>query len=298
MRALAPFEPATPAMIVGRSMGDAVPALGLGEPMALLGGDRLGPNGIPLLVMHDHQPAFRRWVGQSCHGLLAAERPWFSAPPLILTSVEGAGRTHAARRLAQVAGVPHAILNLTDPVIAANVAASGAVGEALWASPVTVAMAASGCANPIVSVLGADQVSDDVAIGLLAMIDPATSHAWREDRLGIVMDYGEVSWILQCSKPAALPATILTRAAHVRLEPPPARARKMLTLSILAEVLHDLDIAPGSSGFGWGELRDRLPNDPRRLSARQIYADTMAAVRGVTLGGGPPDADHAGNTPF
>ena len=42
-----PFHPATPAIIVGHSATADVPPLGLGEPFALLGGDRLGSSGIP-----------------------------------------------------------------------------------------------------------------------------------------------------------------------------------------------------------------------------------------------------------
>ena len=143
MNGITAFEPAIPAMVVGRSFDGSPPPLGLGEPFALLGGDRLGPDGIPFQVMHEHQPGFLRWVTQSCQASLAAERPWFRGRPVVLTGEQGVGRTHAARWLARVAGPPHVVLNLTDPVIAANVTASGRVNEALWASPITVAMAAT-----------------------------------------------------------------------------------------------------------------------------------------------------------
>lgn len=196
MNGIAPFEPATPAMVVGQSFDGASPPLGLGEPFALLGGERLGPDGIPFLAMHDHQPKFLEWLAESCRNLLAAERPWFRAEPMVITGPPGAGRTHAARWLARVAGVPHVILNLTDPLVAANIAASRRVNEALWASPITIAMAATRCANPVVSVIGTDRMSDDVASGLASMIDPDTSVFWSEDQLGTCVDLSEVTWIL------------------------------------------------------------------------------------------------------
>ncbi len=60
MNSLAPLRPARPAMIVGRAFDDCPAPLGLSEPFALDGGDRLGPDGIAFELMHEHQPAFLR----------------------------------------------------------------------------------------------------------------------------------------------------------------------------------------------------------------------------------------------
>ena len=175
MTELAPFQPATPAMIVGHSTGASVPPLGLGEPFALRGGDQLGPGGITFELGHDWQVDLCDTVAGACEGLLAAERPWFRLPPTALVG-KGTGRTHAGRSLARAVGVPHIILNLSDPVIAMNVAGSGEINEALWVSPIVTAMAATRCANPVVSVVGAEH-NADAAMALVTMIDPALGRA-------------------------------------------------------------------------------------------------------------------------
>lgn len=278
MNSLTHFEPATPAMIVGKAFGDSSPPLGLGEPFALLGGDRLGPNGIPFLLMHEHQPAFLQWVAQTCRKLLQAERPWFRAELLLLTGPQGAGRTHAARWLARCAGVPHVVLNLTDPVMAANLAASSQVSEALWASPITVAMAATACANPIVTVVGADKVSDDVAAGLASMIDPELGTAWSEDQLGVQIDLGEVSWILQCDRPEAVSGVIRERASLVRLAPAPMGTDTVLALSVLLEAMGDLGLDPADRAYGWSRIKKHLSIN-YRPSTKQLYAEWVSAIR-------------------
>jgi len=282
MVALAPFQPGTPAMIVGRSVGhdaggDPLP-LELGEPFALLGGDRLGPDGIPFRIMHEHQPAFLAWVRDRCAAMLAAERPWFGGGTLVLGGVPGAGRTHAARWLARVAGVRHAVLNLTDPVIAANVAATGEVDEAMGASPVTIAMATARCANPIVTVVGADRVNIDVLAGLAAMIDPERGRCWREDRLGVDIDLGEVTWILQRDEQREIPAWVAPQARAVTLDAVPHGRDHVLALSICCEALGDLGIDPRAGTVSWDRIRDQLPRYGR-TSAKALYADIVDALR-------------------
>ena len=277
MTGIAIFEPATPAMIVGRSFDDSPPPLGLGEPFALLGGDRLGADGIPFRIMHEHQPTFRHWVTQSCQASLSAERPWFRGTPLLLSGPAGAGRTHAARWLARVSGVPHAVLNLSDPVIAANIAASGRVNEALWASPVPVAMAAARCANPVASVIGADQASDDVMAGLVAMIHPDTASSWSEDQLNTAVDLGEVTWIIQCEQFLNLPAALRNHATSVVLQQTPARIDSVFTLSIMLEVMGDLGIESTDPAFNWSRIRSQLPSRGYN-TAKSLYAQIFSVI--------------------
>jgi hypothetical protein len=283
MNGLGQFEPAMPAMIVGRSIDGATSLpLGLDEPFVLLGGDRLGPDGIPFAVMQDHQPMFDKWVAQTCAGLVDAGRSWFKGQPIILSGPKGAGRTHASRMLALTVGVPHVILDLTDPVVAANLAASRQVGEDMWTSPITIAMAAHRCANPVVSVLGVDRMSDDVAAGLITMIDPETGWAWYEDKLKVEMDFTEVTWILQCGNFSAVPPALRQHASPVRLVATPW-IDSSFGLSVVLEVLTDLGIDPKHPAMSWHAIRRRLP---RRYSpsAKVLYAEFTNAVTDILRG--------------
>ncbi|MEA1086466.1 hypothetical protein SFC76_19515 [Sphingomonas sp. CD22] len=286
MNDISAFEPAIPAMVVGQSFGGTPPPLGLGEPFALMGGDRLGPDGIPFAIMHDHQPALLRWVKQSCEASLAAERPWFRGSPLLLPGSHGAGRTHAARWLARVVGVPHCILNLTDPVIAANIAASRHVNEALWASPLTIAMSATRIANPVATVIGADKVSEDVSAGLATMMDPETGTCWSEDQLGITVDLGEVTWVIQCDQVSALPPALRNISTPVVLQRPPGGLDSVLTLSVMLEVMNDLRLEPTDPLYSWARIQAALPHYYFK-SAKGLYADMVNAL--MALRQGSPD---------
>lgn len=290
MATLAPFQPGTPAMIVGHGVGEDPLPLELGEPFALLGGDRLGPDGIPFLLMHEHQPDFLAWVRERCAAMLAAERPWFGGGALILAGPAGAGRTHAARWLARIVGVPHAVLNLTDPVIAANVAASGEITEAIGASPVTIAMATARCANPVVTVVGADRVGDDVLAGLTAMMDSERGRRWREDRLGIDVDFGEVTWVLQRDVGRGIPSWVSPVADAVALRSAPHGRDHVLALSICCEAMGDLGIDPRDGAVSWHRIREQLPRYGLN-TAKALYANIVNALR-ESLRPGDTVIDH------
>ena len=271
------FQPAVPAMIVGHSTIDAVPPLGLGEPFALLGGDRLGPAGIPFTVGHEWQPTFLSAVAGSCEDLLAAERPWFRMPPSVLTGRPGAGRTHTARALARAAGVPHIILNLSDPVIGASMAASSEISEALWVSPVVTAMAATRCANPIVSVIGAS-TNADAALAVASMVDPVLGRAWAEDRIGTIVDLGEVTWLVQADAVEDLAAPLVEKLLVIAMETDAVHAHSSAFVSLLAEVLHDLKIAPLNPAVSWDDIVRRVtePPAPARQKTGVASASTHA----------------------
>ena len=277
-RSPAAFRRAVPAMIVGRREDGDVPALGLGEPFALHGGDRLGPDSITWLMSHEWQPHLVQAVADACEGNLRDERAWFRMAPVVLVGPDSAGRTHAARAIARAAGVPHAILNVSDPVIAANVGAAGEVGEALWVTPVVAAMAATRCANPVVTVVGADEATGDVAAALAAMIDPATAGSFREDRLGVLVDLGEVTWIIQCRPQRQLPPALSGLATPIPLGAPSADPESLLGLSILLEALDDLGVDPDAAGLTWSGIMAGVSSRWRWRSPRAAYAEFRSAL--------------------
>lgn len=266
------FQPAAPAMIVGHSVADGVPPLGLGEPFALLGGDRLGPAGIPFLVGHEWQPAFLHAIRTACDDLLAAGRPWFRMPPALLAG--GEGRSHAARSLARAAGVHHIFLNISHAVIGACISGSTDFSEALWVSPIVTAMAATQCANPVVSVIGAD-VNADAAVALASMLDPVLGRAWMEEKIGTVVDLGEVTWLVQADSLERLPTPLADKLMIVPMKEVAIGEHDEILVSLLAEVLADLGISPADPTVAWANIVERVRTSqpsqgeaPRFRSAR------------------------------
>ena len=154
-------------------------------------------------------------------------------------------------------------------------------------------MAAKRCANPIATVVGIDKVGDDVAAGLIAMIDPATGRAWSEDRLQTYMDFGEVTWIIQCDSVTSVPPHLRALTAHVAFSEFPANIETTAALSILLEVLDDLGFDYADPLYDWPNIA-RVLGGYRCPSAKQLYAAMANAVTELARSG-PPEIDRKGD---
>ena len=262
------LEPVIPAMIVGQNRESTDIPLGFGEPFALLGGDRLGPGGIPFALAHEWQPEFLSAVICACEQAIEETRPWFRMTPSFLTGPAGTGRTHAARRLAKSVGVPHVILNLSDPLIAANLGSGGEIGEALWVSPVAAAMAATRVANPVVSVVGMG-IHPDADATLAELIDPAIGSYFHEDMLGIDLDLGEVTWLIQIDEAKNLPPLFGLSLEEIAFKRGYGRGSE-ICLSVAMEVLADLQL--GSEILA-AQLPEILDHERNVASVSEIYSD-------------------------
>jgi hypothetical protein len=213
-------------------------SLGLDAELELRGGDRLGPTGIQFDLGLEWAAGLRALVGEACDRQRVGGRPWFTMPPVLLTGLEGAGRTNAARQLARTAGLPHITFDLTCSMVGARTCGP----DAAIPNPIATAIALSGCANPVVSVRGAHRASGPTLDLLVRMLDPETSGRFVDSALGAVLDLRQVVWIVQSRTHDQLPHNIRSRLWRVELEPFRSRDSRMFAVDVLAEVLGDLGL--------------------------------------------------------
>ncbi len=159
-------------------------------------------------------------------------------------------------------------------------------------------MAAKRCANPIVTVIGIDKVGDDIASGLVSMVDPATGRAWSEDKLQTEVDFGEVTWIIQCDDLTRVPHALRAQAGHVGFSAFPSGVENTAARSILLEVLDDLGLDEADPAFDWPHVARHLNGYNR--GAKQLYARITDVVTDLARNGPSdvnPDEDD-GDVPF
>lgn len=189
--------------------------------------------------------------------------------------------------------MPHIILNLSDPVIGASMAASSEVSEALWVSPVVTAMAATRCANPIVSMIGAG-TNADAGLAVASMVDPFLGRAWAEDRIGTIVDLGEVTWLVQADAIQELTAPLAEKLSVIPMQQVDVDPQSPVFVSLLAEVFEDLKLAPVDPTVSWDDIVRRVARqyglggdyprfhhyEPRHFgrSVRQIYGHLRTAI--------------------
>lgn len=173
------------------------PTFGLDRPTRLLGAAALPPDALPSATGLDHVPGLCSLLADACHAKVMAGRNWFGHPPIVLVGESGFGRGALAHRIAGVAGVP---LVEADGADVDGTAERTAISTRDVPVPV-LAMALTGCANPIILLDLADLSLTPFASRRLAeMLDPTRTGRWLHEGLRTVFDLSHVSWIVQASR--------------------------------------------------------------------------------------------------
>lgn len=236
-----PHQPAPPpSVVVARAFDGGVPALGLDRPLALLGGHALSPAVLPGALGLDWLPQVQDVVGRASLAMARAGAGFFRMPPTALTARKGSGRTHVAGRIARLAGLPLLVVAVGGEHGAERLLPPGLEGRYIAPSPITVCMAATRCANPVVLLEGVEHARDETVELLASMMDPAACAGWTEEALGCSIDLRGVSWLLALPGPGVVPAGL----SHLVPESANAGVKNsdgewLRSLSILLEVMDD-----------------------------------------------------------
>lgn len=231
--------PRVPTMVVGESYSVDVVPLGLGEPLQLRGGDRLERPGIAERLGCEWNAEFLRMVHDAAVLQLASGRRWFRMDPVLLAGPKGAGRTHVARRLAHEAGVPHVAICVAGggARLALGAAASGP--SPAVPSQLALAVALSGCANPLIDVSGVEDASPDTLARLATAMDPMQGRL-DDEGLGVTLELSEASWLVQVAPGREPPPAMAEVAKVVALaKPDSAEWLDLAWIETLIEVAAD-----------------------------------------------------------
>ena len=272
--------------VVARSFSGKVPPYGLDQPLVLIGGDHLGPAALASRLALDWTPDLLDVVAETCSRQAAADEPWLTLPPLNLMGGPGAGRTHLARQIARHVGLPCVSMDVSGPLGADRLRRERRSPDVSLPPLPILAMAASGCANPIVLVTGVDHATDQTLDLLAPMIDPGSSARWVDEALGMTVDLSHVSWLVAtASDPLNWSFGEMLRPVQVaRPSLLGAAGFGVLAVSILREVLADLDLTRDDLGPG-AEAMLRTICDRRAYTHsvselhRQITEKVLSSLR-------------------
>lgn len=222
--------------VVGTSHSSAPMAMGLEAPMPLRGGSKVAAR----LRRADFswQPDVPAILARAAS---SAERGSVGFGAILLEGEPGAGRTHLARRLAHLAGVPHVRIDLSGGGLEQLVQRRRGPDLTLPTAPV-LAIAACQIANPVISLLGVDELGEDEQELLVRMINPATSDRWQDQAAGGAVDLSHISWMVQ----SHLPGRIAPRLAHllhpIRMFWPTDDAVVLHAVEVIAEAAVDENV--------------------------------------------------------
>jgi len=274
IRALQP-----PSVIVANSFSDSPPRLGLDDPLELRGGDRLGPDGAVADMVIDWAPDLQAAVWQACRRQMAIEQPWFAMPPTALISPPGTGSVHLARQISRHAGLPLYLLDLGIAADPLQLRSTHSHWRVQTPAPPILAMAASGCANPIVLVTNIVDATEDTLDALVEMVTEHSAPRWVDTTLSATVDLSHINWLVQVTGwyPPVLSNAL--QPVEINRADPSADLADLIAIGVIEEAMADLNL-------DGADLEDTstLLADLRRRAMRRIgMADLYELARGGLL---------------
>jgi ATP-dependent Lon protease len=204
--------------------GAALAQAPCGEPRVIAALREEAPWMAPALDRLSEQLGLQRWAG----------RPWVAFRPMLLVGSPGAGKSHLAHRLAELAGCGAAGLSLAGTHSAAELAGNPRGYRHQQPSFPSCAINRLGTANPVLVV---DEVEKGSANGgrdslakLLDLLEPSTAARYFDGCLAAEIDLSHVNWVLTANSVDGLPPPLLSRVDVVEVDGPgPEHAGIVLT---------------------------------------------------------------------
>ncbi|MFL0586100.1 hypothetical protein CA236_04915 [Sphingomonas sp. ABOLG] len=240
--AIAPNVSAGASAVIAESFAGEPSPLGLSTALELRGGSGRDRERLTFDLGFGWQEELRAAVGCGLARFAGTGEGWFALPPLLLRGPAGVGRTHVARRIADLAGLPHVGVAVGGPLGMEQLRPSGCGPDLVLPSAPVLAMAVSRCANPVVSVYGVEALDAAAQAELARMIDPETAGRWVDYACGATVDLRHVNWMIQGQEPEALTPHLQRLLRPVELRPPLGRDVPLHLAEVLAEAAVDLGV--------------------------------------------------------
>jgi ATP-dependent Lon protease len=198
-------------------------------------------------------------------------------PPMLLLGDPGIGKTHFARRIAQLMGTGYGFVPMSS--LTAGWVLSGASSQWKNAKPGKVfdTLVNGDYANPVMVIDEIDKASGDGQYdplgALYELLEGGTATRFIDEFVEVPIDASGAVWFATANDASRIPEPILNRMNVYEIEPPDAEGAARIALSIYKEI---------RGGHDWGKA---FPDAPSAVVLEKLSAFGPREMRRVIQAG-------------
>jgi ATP-dependent Lon protease len=231
------------------------------EKMLRLGGQRftVKPSALPEMeAMFDELPNFSDVLEdiRKHLALCVDSSDSIELPPMLLLGEPGIGKTHFARKLAELLGTGYGFVPMSS--LTAGWVLSGASSQWKNAKPGKVfdTFLNGDYSNPVIVVDEVDKASSDGQYdplgALYELLEIDTATRFVDEFVEVPIDASGAVWLATANDASRIPEPILNRMAVYEIEPPDEAGARRIAQTLYSEF---------RNGHDWGKRFPEMPSD-------------------------------------
>ncbi len=217
-------------------------------------------------------------------GLAHAGDAGLNVMPILLLGDPGVGKTHFAKRLANVMQTECELISMNALSAGFVITGSSASWKGAKCGKVAERLVRGQFANPVVVLDEVEKASgstqSDPLAALYQLLEPETARAFRDEFIDVEIDASQIFWVLTANRTEGIPVPLLNRMAVYEVPSPTPEQAAAIAQRIYGALLRELKLARMAPQLDASVLDKLVAVSPRDMRKTLLDALGYAVAAG------------------